>query len=65
MDNKKVFNETQYKRDFNAANYDRIDLSLPKGKKQVLKNIAAENHESVNNLINRAIDVEIEKYKKI
>ena len=37
-------------------NYDRINLAMPKGKKEVIQAHAAQQGESVNAYINRAID---------
>ena len=37
-------------------NYDRINLVMPKGKKEVIQAHAAQQGESVNAYINRAID---------
>mgnify|MGYP002579290337 FL=1 len=37
-------------------NYDRINLVMPKGKKEVIQVHAAQRGESVNAYINRAID---------
>lgn len=37
-------------------NYDRINLVMPKGKKEVIQSHAAQRGESVNAYINRAID---------
>ena len=42
-------------------NYDRILLTRPKGKKDRIKDHAAAIGESVNSLINRAIDEAIER----
>ena len=39
-----------------AANYDRINLTLPKGKKELIHAHADGRGESVNAFINRAID---------
>ena len=39
-----------------AKAYDRINLTMPKGKKDVVQDHAAQNGESVNAFINRAID---------
>ena len=47
-------------------NYDRINLVMPKGKKKVIQAHAAQQGESVNAYINRAIDKamsEDDKYK--
>ena len=41
--------------------YDRINLTMPKGKKDVVQDHAAQNGESVNAFINRAIDEAIER----
>ena len=42
-----------------AANYDRINLTVPKGKKGIVQAHAAARGESVNGFINRAIDHQI------
>lgn len=43
--------------------YDRINLLVSKGKKQVIKEHAEQRGESVNAFINRAIDETMEKDK--
>ena len=43
--------------------YDRINLTMPKGKKETVQNHAAQCGESVNSFINRAIDEAIERDK--
>ena len=43
------------------ANYDRLDLTMPKGRKEKLKAHAAAQGESVNAFINRAITEAIER----
>lgn len=43
------------------ANYDRINVTMPKGKKDVLKEHAESRGESVNSFINRAINNQIER----
>lgn len=40
-----------------GGHYDRINLTVPKGKKEVIQSKANENGESVNAFINRAIDL--------
>ena len=45
-------------------NYDRIEVTAPKGKKDIIKAHAETNGESVNGFINRAIDETIERDKK-
>ena len=37
------------------ANYDRLELTLPKGQKELVKDFAAANGESVNSFISRLI----------
>ena len=44
-----------------AANYDRIKLTVPKGKKETIQAHAAAQGESVNAFINRAIDEVMER----
>lgn len=39
-----------------AKTYDRINLTVPKGKKERIQNYAQSVGESVNGFINRAID---------
>lgn len=39
-----------------AKSYDRINLTVPKGKKERIQNFAQSIGESVNGFINRAID---------
>ena len=39
-----------------SINYDRVNLTMPKGKKEEIKNHAEQNGESVNAFINRAIN---------
>ena len=42
-----------------AANYDRINLTVPKGKQETIQAHAETQGESVNGFINRAIDHQI------
>lgn len=46
---------------YNAANYDRIELRVEKGKKDIIKAHAEKKGESVNAFINRAIDEAMER----
>lgn len=43
------------------TNYDRINVTMPKGKKAVLQAHAEAHGESVNAFINRAIDEALER----
>jgi uncharacterized protein (DUF1778 family) len=46
---------TDYKREYNKAAYDRIELKVKKGEKDVIKAFAESNGETVNGFINRVI----------
>lgn len=48
---------------YNAANYDRVELRLEKGQKDVVKAHAETQGESLNAFINRAISFTMEKDK--
>lgn len=52
---------TDYKRKFNSENYDRIELTVKKGKKDMLKKHAANCGETLNGFINRAITETVER----
>lgn len=41
-------NKTEYKNKFNQDHYERINLAVPKGMKEVIKNLASEKGLSVN-----------------
>ena len=41
---------------YKRANYDRLELLVPKGKKEVIKSFAGARGESVNGFINNAIE---------
>ena len=47
-----------------ASNYDRINLTVPKGAKETIKSHAESRGESVNGFINRAINETIERDKQ-
>lgn len=51
------------KNDWIAKAYDRINLTLPKGRKDIIKSHAEGRGESVNAFINRAIDNQMEQDK--
>ena len=44
--------------------YDRIDLTLPKGRKEEIKALAESRSESVNGFIARAIERQMERDKE-
>ena len=47
-----------------AANYDRINLTVDKGRKDIIKAHAESKGESVNGFINRAINEVMEREKE-
>ncbi len=53
---KEDFNQIKYQNEFNKANYDRVEVNMPKGKKAIVKNAAAAAGQSVSEYINQAID---------
>lgn len=56
---------TNYKRQFNAQNYDRIELTVKKGEKAAIKAHAIQNGETLNGFINRAISETIERDNEV
>ncbi len=46
---------------YNAANYERIALVVPKGKKDKIKAVAQSQGESLNGFVNKAIDNELKR----
>lgn len=48
---------------YENANYDKILIRMPKGKKDIIKVHADKKGESINGFINRAIDETIEREK--
>lgn len=53
------------KNDWIAKAYDRINLTLPKGQKNIIKAHAESQGESVNAFINRAIDNQMKRDKGV
>lgn len=62
MENKK-FDKIAYNNKFINKTYDRINLTMPKGKKDIVKQHAQTMGENVNSFINRAIDETINNDK--
>ena len=48
-------------RKYNEKAYDRLEISVTKGKKATLQAHAAERNESLNGFVNRAIDETMER----
>ena len=55
--------KTEYQNQWISKTYDRINLTVPKGKKEQIQAHAAKNEESVNAFINRAIEETISREK--
>ena len=49
---------------WNEKAYDRISLSVPKGKKEIIRQHAENSGESLNGFVNRAIDEAMGKDKQ-
>lgn len=56
--------KTEYKNNWQKENYDRINLTVPKGRKAAIQAHAAERGESVNAFIARAIEETMERDKE-
>ena len=52
---------TKAKNKYNAENYERISLSVPKGEKDRIREHAESMGESVNGYINRLIEEDMKK----
>ena len=49
---------------YNEKAYDRINIAVPKGKKEIIQTHAKEQGKSLNGYINEAIDNQMERDKK-
>ena len=56
--------KTQYKNTWQKENVDRVNLTMPKGRKDEIKAHAEAQGESVNGFINRAIDHQISQDRR-
>lgn len=56
--------KTQKQNEYIEKKYDRVNLLLEKGKKEIIKQYTKDCGESVNAFINRAIDMLLEKEKR-
>ena len=55
------FDQVKYKNQFTREKYDRISLCIPKGQKELIKEKAAANGESINEYIQKAIKLRMEE----
>lgn len=53
--------KAEYKNQWQKENCDRVNLTLPKGKKELIKARAESQGKSVNGFINEAIDEKMER----
>jgi len=60
---KKPISKAQQKavRKYKENNYDRLEITVPKGKKTVIKDHSTVKGESLNSFVNRAIDEAMER----
>ena len=56
--------KTEYKNQWQKENVDRVNLTMPKGRKDEIKAHAEKQGESVNGFINKAIDEKIDRDKE-
>ena len=61
---KPVFNQIAYQNEYNRMKYDRINLTMPKGRKEIIKAAAAQRGVSVNEFINEAINAALKDNTK-
>ena len=54
----------KYNNAYNKQAYDRINLTVPKGKREIIQAVAEANGESANAFINRLIDTELERIEQ-
>ena len=60
---KPIFNQVAYMNEYNRNNYDRVNLTMPKGKKPLVKERAKALNKSVNEYINDLINADLEIYE--
>ena len=60
VENKKEFNQIEYQNKYIKEKYDMVGLTMPKGKKEIIKARALEEGMSINEYINALIDKDIQ-----
>ena len=53
--------KAKWQNDYIARAYDRVNLTMPKGRKEIIQAHAEARGESVNGFINRAIDEQLKR----
>lgn len=61
MNENREFNQTEYVNEFIRKKYDRINLLIPAGNKEIIKRQAAQKGKSVNQYINDLIDDDLKQ----
>lgn len=61
MSETKEFNQVEYVNDYIKKKYDRINLFMPAGNKEIIKSRAAQKGKSVNQYINDLIDDDLKQ----
>lgn len=56
MENKSKFNQAKYTNEFQRANYDRIALEVPKGRREMWRAIAESEGKSINAFIRDIVE---------
>lgn len=46
---------------YNKNNYEEIKIRVPKGKKEIIKDASLKRNETMNEFINKAIDVRLQE----
>lgn len=64
MNENREFNQTEYVNEFIRKKYDRINLLIPAGNKEIIKRQADKKGKSVNQYINELIDTDLNKNKE-
>ena len=62
MKSNEKFNQIAYQNNYIKEKYDRINLTMPKGRKEELKKRAAAAGKSVNEYVNGLIDADANKH---
>ena len=57
----KEYNQTEYVNDFIRKKYDRINLLIPAGNKEIIKSRAAKKGKSVNQYLNDLIEDDLRR----
>lgn len=55
MSENKGKKSTQYKNNYNSANYDSLRIVIPKGQKATVQAAADQDGESINGFVNKAV----------